>query len=186
MQTPQSTPNLIDQQGSIFHAPFNISTKPIDYTDPVDTARNVFHGIFLKRTTELQDHGAWKSQPLRLLGIVSALFLLHLPGSIILSPYYRVLVHGPSRQSISPENFTSVVRTNNPTRLCDSLSIMGHSRPWGYGSCTVEDLRVGRYLSVNASPEFAIPGVNLFGLHFISKSLIGQAMRNRWRLASNR
>jgi hypothetical protein len=40
-------------------------------------------------------------------------FYCTFPDQSLCPPYYRVFFHGPSRQSISPENFTSVHRTNN-------------------------------------------------------------------------
>ena len=85
------------------------SAGVIDYTDPFDVTRDVFYGK-LQSYLSLILLGPWKAkiQDTVIAGEEFTMeFYCTYPDTDMCPPYYMVLFHGPSRQSVLPDAFTS-------------------------------------------------------------------------------
>lgn len=176
----------------------------VDYTDPLDISRKLFYG---KRLSYKLIVGPWRAEiPSEVVAGDKFQMSFHciFPDHSLCPPYYTVMFHGPTRQTVSPENFTPSDKKNPPftygtveatwsiddpgeytvyaypdfvysdrskTLFCREWKTMQF--PWnkaaventpfrlvvkptkqreeGYGDCSPHDLKVGRYLSTDAS-----------------------------------
>ena len=176
----------------------------VDYTDPLDISRKLFYGTRLNYKLIV---GPWQAEiPSEVVAGENFHMSFHcvFPEPSLCPQYYTVMFHGPTRQSVPPENFTPSNVTNPPftygtieatwsiddpgeyfvyaypdfvysdmskALFCREWKTMQF--PWnqaaventpfrlvvkptqqreeGYGDCSPDDLKVGRYLSTDAS-----------------------------------
>jgi len=105
------------------HNPLAVTTtnsdsisRVIDYTDPLDVTRNLFYGTYIRPPPSLTLSGPWKAQiPSTVVAgeEFTMQFSCLYPEKSLCPPYYMVFFHGPSRQSVLPDAFTSLNWTVN-------------------------------------------------------------------------